>query len=330
MKKIKKTSLYISLLLIPSILSGCGTVEHAFRNNFKKSTDALNTSSSLLPEQVLFNAESLSANDNFSEAIRLEEFGPSTNLSIKRSTKQGYSGLCIAGVLYNYDFNLDVKNLVSLYLYDINNDGYRDLCITLNDNRGNYVFIYDLKKEDYLFQLESITRFEDHSGYSFLLDNNAILGVECITDVDSTSITEYGIVSYNSAFGVYVDWNNYLNISGFVLTVTDRSGNALVRQTVNSTFSKASATLSVRDINDFYIKPLGDVKVGTEYMHIALRNRGIGMTPQQNNPSDYSSENGYRFDYAYSYGTTNYNEDTRIAVHCSGYSLNLDLIIRVN
>ena len=108
MKNIKKASLYISLLILPSILSGCGTVEHVYYRSSSKSTSKVpSVSLSLPPEQVSYNMESFFASNDSSVDIPLEEFGPDTNLRIERSSRSSES-LVIAGKVYSYDFRLDV------------------------------------------------------------------------------------------------------------------------------------------------------------------------------------------------------------------------------
>ncbi len=331
MKNIKKASLYISLLILPSILSGCGTVEHVYYRSSSKSTSKVpSVSLSLPPEQVSYNMESFFASNDSSVDIPLEEFGPDTNLRIERSSRSSES-LVITGEVYNYDFRLDVLRLVSLYLYDANEDGYRDLCITSNNRQGNSIFIYDLKKEGEIFYLEPIRRSDNSvDSYSFSLDGSNMLYAECSSIVNSRLNSEYGVVSYSSNYGVYVDWKNYLNVSGFMLTIRGSDGAAIISSVVRSTVANVSTTLSRRKSYSFFIKPLEDVDAGEEYMHFAYRNSGVTFNPTTFKLSEYSEEaDGKQFCFSFSY-SQNTNDNTNLTVHFSGYSLNLNLYIPAN
>ena len=303
MKNIKKASLYISLLILPSILSGCGTVEHVYYRSSSKSTSKVpSVSLSLPPEQVSYNMESFFASNDSSVDIPLEEFGPDTNLRIERSSRSSES-----------------------------EDGYRDLCITSDNRQGNSIFIYDLKKEDEIFYLEPIRRSDNSvDSYSFSLDGSNMLYAECSSIVNSRLNSEYGVVSYSSNYGVYVDWKNYLNVSGFMLTIRGSDGAAIISNVVRSTVANVSTTLSRRRSYAFFIKPLEDIDAGEEYMHFAYRNSGVTFNPTTLHLSEYSEEaDGKQFCFTFSY-SQNTNDNTNLTVHFSGYSLNLNLYIPAN
>lgn len=124
----------------------------------------------------------------------------------------------------NPKFNIDVsknltqengafkaKGVYAVYVYDINKDGYRELCISATDeNNTDYSYIYDLKNNEYLYYIKDCDVQNVCRHYHFYLDNIALAISKDKNDSTGAVSSTYskGLILYSKERGVYTSWIN--------------------------------------------------------------------------------------------------------------------------
>ena len=106
----------------------------------------------------------------------------------------------------------------AVYVFDANNDGYRDFCTVKSDGSGViywYVSIYDLHNNKEIYRhWERL-----HFSYFLNLKDNDLFVRQVKTYFDDETINE-GKLSFNEDKGVYIDWNKNYDIADFDVTIT--------------------------------------------------------------------------------------------------------------
>lgn len=110
------------------------------------------------------------------------------------------------------DTNFTVNDVDALYLYDANQDGYRDLCVSGSVDTipyADYCAIYDVKNNERIFYIiDSVVNA--YNDYHFSLVNNKLVltkdrcGKSAIVDQTYAD----GRIEYSKDKGVFVKWNN--------------------------------------------------------------------------------------------------------------------------
>ena len=113
--------------------------------------------------------------------------------------------------------------LMSLYAYDVNEDGFRDFCMCFYNGMGRYITIYDFKNEKEIFYLDETASFT-HGNYNLVLETNDVdssLSVYRNDDNDKPyNTTESGEFHYSESRGVYLIWNNYFEKKDYTLSTS--------------------------------------------------------------------------------------------------------------
>ena len=130
------------------------------------------------------------------------------------------------GISTNYSSIVPYRfsdQLMSLYAYDVNEDGFRDFCMCFYNGMGRYITIYDFKNEKEIFYLDETASFT-HGNYNLVLETNEVdsnLSVYRNDDNDKPyNTTESGEFHYSESRGVYLIWNNYFEKKDYTLSTS--------------------------------------------------------------------------------------------------------------
>ena len=327
MKKVKKSSLYISLLLIGTVLSGCGDVTHHYYSASKShsSVTLIPTSIPGAPAgQVVFTDGSAIFDDNINHDLHydipLEEFGDSTNIYIGLTDVEGY--FCILGEIDHFSVEYRIDIPTSLILYDANKDGYRDLCMTYEGL--NSVEIYDVHNDKQLYYIADNNVTSD--SYWLTLESNKLaihVGPEVNPYMESDNT---GYFSYSSTDGVYAYWDNYQKATKMSVSYMESSTG--ITGTVSDTQSVTTKKLTIKQKGRYYfwvkIEHPDTTSIVKNDIHIASRDRLIRIDTLGSN-SD-SEEYGFGYYLMFNFRNTNRTSDhTSVQFLCSGISMVLEL-----
>ena len=209
------------LLLIVFVLSSCGTSaissESSFNNASQESSvfeistsssDSTSASSNINANIKPFKVYDVYLDDAIPDpySFVLEEFEDQTfylgeNMRITNET---------------YGTIIDYSSAV--YVFDANNDGYRDFCTVRSDGSGViywYVTIYDLHNQKEIFKHWERLRYS----YFLLLKENDLY-VKQVNDYYTDETINEGKVSFDKSKGVYISWNKNYDISDFDVQIT--------------------------------------------------------------------------------------------------------------
>ena len=172
--------------------------------------------------------------------------------------------------------------LMSLYAYDVNEDGFRDFCMCFYNGMGRYITIYDFKNEKEIFYLDETASFT-HGNYNLVLETNEVdssLSVYRNDDNDKPyNTTESGEFHYSEAKGVYLIWNNYFEKKDYTLSTSGNrpdtlSGdgdsynlNLFMSWTVETNYT-GHFTLIITPTEEW-------VMIKTSEIHLLFRSRGF-------------------------------------------------------
>lgn len=160
--------------------------------------------------------------------------------------------------------NVQVLNAgASLYIYDVNNDGFRDFCVTEQSSSGAYctsLKVYDYQNKEEILNYQEAGRFN----YYFEINNNK-LGVFKTHGKYNESRYGEGVINY--AYKDHIKWDNIFDIKSIdvAFTYADpdhtevriRNNNNLIYTSVNKV-STYLLSLDVKGTNqtiypdDFY------------------------------------------------------------------------------
>ena len=118
----------------------------------------------------------------------------------------------------NEAYGTVVSPASAVYVFDANNDGYRDFCLVNSDGSGViywYVTIYDLHNQKEIFRHWERLRY---SYFLELIENN--LYVRQVNVYYSDETINKGKISFDKTKGVYIDWNKNYDIIDFDVKIT--------------------------------------------------------------------------------------------------------------
>ena len=276
MKKVKKSSIYISLLFITTLLSGCGTVEHYYFSSSRSHSKTIIYSDSRYsydhetpptsipggsifavpgPAVVFENGQELFKVRSEEVNLYLPEFGDNTNLIVTNGDTR--SGTKIVGTVFGHNFSYDVRGVHSMYLYDVNRDNYRDLCIVIGTDSSNKVIIYDLKADERIYYIEPAKAINNDCYWLSLEYNTLYINRgTAIEEFDESD--ERGTFCYSEQTGVYTQWNNHQHISGLSLYIYDENKQILDSYSISTeeTYRRSSMILNTYKRYWFAVKPV--------------------------------------------------------------------------
>ena len=234
MKKIKKLSLFITLLAVPFLTVACdmeshykyeGSGEHSISYIYTSvpgTTKIPTTTSSVTPistysfvetnpiiDPTLKNLAPQKIFDCYNDGYRLTspiyfdayEYTPSsfvvdTDLNIIQEGTNYYFGKALA-----------------LYLYDADKDGYRDLCMGYtegeNGETNDYVSIFSLVKNKEIYHLSEagiLNRGDYHFYADFAVERKLYLHKDILNSSFEQETLDIGEVKYYSSTGVSIEW----------------------------------------------------------------------------------------------------------------------------
>ena len=357
MKNVKKLSAYISLLFITTFLSGCGTVEHYYyarsRSNTRYVTETTSyvtptyssvssrSSSYSKPnpqDPILVFDDGLSlfkAGSKEDLWIYLPEYGDQTELMIKVTTNTGATTL--SGTVFGYQYNnTEINHIASLILYDINNDGYRDFCVTTQPGGSNRVAIYDVVNNERLYYLEAVSAI-NNDGYWFSLENKSLV-LHCSVYADTFDDTnDWAFMKYSTYSGVYAEWSNYLNLAGFSLNIRDTNANIIAASGVNNSNPNVRYSLVLDSYKTYWFCITPSFAENTwsttyftqtikENIHFGFCSDDVQfrsdatLTPSGIEPAEFPLYFAY-------YDVSSWISTATIQILCSGYVLTLELYL---
>ena len=108
--------------------------------------------------------------------------------------------------------DLKIEDVNAIYAYDINKDGYRDLCISTSTKTSpyaDYCLIYDVKNNKQLFYIVDTT-VNKYNDYHFSLEKDKLLLTKDSCDKSAVVEKTYsrGLMDYSKEKGVYTMWEN--------------------------------------------------------------------------------------------------------------------------
>ena len=108
--------------------------------------------------------------------------------------------------------DLKIEDVNAIYAYDVNKDGYRDLCITTSTKTSpyaDYSLIYDVKNNKQLFYIVDTT-VNIYNDYHFSLNNDKIVLTKDRCDKSAVVTQTYsrGYMDYSEEKGVFTRWEN--------------------------------------------------------------------------------------------------------------------------
>ena len=195
-----KHKLIINTLLL-TILCGC--------SNTVSSSDSQISASSNYTKPESFKVYDVYLDDGYpsNKTFVLEEFEDQSfyvddkSKAITNNTYGTVMGYCSA-----------------VYVFDANNDGYRDFCTVKSNGSGViywYVSIYDLHNQKEIFYYFERLRFS----YFLTLKDDALFVKQTKTYFNDETINE-GKLSFNKDKGVYIEWNRNYDISDFDVNIS--------------------------------------------------------------------------------------------------------------
>lgn len=328
-----------------TLLSGCGDVSHYYYSASKNhspsatfegdvastSINRTSTNSSVAiqaPSVVFTNGQDLfNYLDPNEVEINLPEFGEGTHLVVGNPHSETH----IEGEIERHTFDEKVQGISSLILYDINNDGYRELCYTICGGNRNNVTIYDLKNSQRLYYVEPASIISPSSYWLSLETNKLVIhrGSE-FTKLDDTN--DWGFLKYSEGLGVYADWVNHLDIEGFTLNLRDENMDLIRTINAPETNTRFSIILETYKTYWFCIKPI--VKQsgwGLVYATGLIENNiffafnSEDVKLRKEDGIEPPSSDGIEFPLYFAYYDDNqWVQTTTIQILCSGYVLSLE------
>ena len=258
------------LLLAVFALSSCGTSaissDSSF-NNASQESSVFNISTS--------SSDSTSASSNTNDKLKpfkvydvyLDDTIPDPySFVLEEFEDQSFyldKNKCITNETYG-----TVTNYSSaVYVFDANNDGYRDFCSVKSDGSGViywYVTIYDLHNQKEIFKYWERPR----NSYFLLLRENDLY-VKQVNDYYSDETINEGKLSFDKDKGVYIIWNKNYDISDFDVKITyaDPKHTPLTIKKVKDVYN-----VVVDNVSQYFfdIDIAADTDYGEEYIPISF------------------------------------------------------------
>ena len=150
--------------------------------------------------------------------IYLEDAGPQPGSFVLEEFDDNAFYVDEDSTITNKTYGTIVSYGSAVYIYDANNDGYRDFCAVKSDGSGViywYVTIYDLHNKQEIFKHWERGRF---SYFLSLKDND--LYVKQVKDYYTDPTINEGKLSFDNSKGVYLNWNKNYDITDFDTKMT--------------------------------------------------------------------------------------------------------------
>lgn len=202
MKKVKIKSLLISSFALLSLV-GCNhylSSEDSLSSNIEQSSNSISSSKVTYDKAEMIYDFDVDGKGEDAFTFTLDEFDETFMVSALRVLGKrglvGSNGCCL-----------------SLYIYDVNHDGYRDFCQTISIGSGiitKYVSIYDYRNNEIIYELNERMRYD----YSFYLEQDNYLGVKMI-DYSHQDTVNTGKIQFYDSTGPFVSWKNIYKINGY-------------------------------------------------------------------------------------------------------------------
>ena len=337
MKNIKKLSALLSLTSLV-LLSGCGEVSHHYYSASKSHSQTVISSSSSVISSVSTNPqEPATIFNNGLElfnyttpnelTINRPEFGDGSYLTVSNPSGETY----ISGEIHHISFEEKANGISSIILFDINEDGYRELCYTIGSAIRNSVTIYDLEHHERLYYLEPVYLLTP-SSYWFSLENNHLVihrGAD-ITQLNDTN--DWGFMLYETSKGVYADWSNHLNIEGLTLNIRDENMDLIRHIRTKDRNFRYSLVMDTYKTYWFCIKPITEAGTWSEVYESSLLKDNIffafcseDVKFRKESDIEHPISDGIDFPLYFAYYDDNqWVQTTTIQILCSGYTLSID------
>lgn len=314
MKNIKKTSFFISLLLLPLFVVGCDLESHykyegsgsrdiqytyipgspTYQYTYTYTyTQPPVTVTSISQPSVQYTNPNVNTSYRYLAPVKIfdsfkDGFIPATPLHF--TLQEYYPSSFIVDSNMNIiqeGTNRFYGHAYSLYMYDADGDGFRDFCMgdvdNVNGSYNEYLSIYSYFYEKELYYLYENNQL-NAANFRFLLSGSNLYAYESEYDFNGNErIKDYGLFAYStSRGGTYLQWNTYPNHeitsidAGFELA-TDLSRNYRYHA-----FADNEHTVRVDDVTMYCldIRLSGNTvteKSFKDYVHILNRYRYGGV-----------------------------------------------------
>ena len=310
-----------------TLLSGCGDVSHHYYSASKSHSESVSivptTSSStqfVKPSAtvVFDNGDTLFAtprSDDLHYDIPLEEFGSATNVYIGLNDQGKF--LCVLGEVNYYSVELRIDIPKTLILYDLNNDGYRDLCMCFA-TRGA-VQIYDLYNDEELYYIADSNVTID--GYWLSLENNGLMIHASDGIRPYLESLNYGYFKCEKNGRVYVEWNDYLDIGTLNVTYQNTNRDSFIAWGSSAANSQTDITVN-SGYYSFWVKGYNS-NIKKSDIHISARDSHTSFIVGTN-IEDNARGFGFSLAFNYSYNS-NGSRYMSFQVLCSGKAMKFNV-----
>ena len=314
MKNIKKTSFFISLLLLPLFVVGCDLESHykyegsgsrdiqytyipgspTYQYTYTYTyTQPPVTVTSISQPSVQYTNPNVNTSYRYLAPVKIfdsfkDGFIPATPL---RFTLQEYYPSS-----FIVDSNMNIiqegtnrfyGHAYSLYMYDADGDGFRDFCMGDFDNvdgsYNEYLSIYSYFYEKELYYLYENNQL-NAANFRFLLSGSDLFAYESEYDLNGNErIKDYGRFAYStSRGGTYLQWNTYPNHEITSISAGFELATDLSRNYRYHAFADNEHTVRVDDVTMYCLDVSFSGSRVTEqslkdYVHILNRYRNGGV-----------------------------------------------------
>lgn len=187
MKNVKKLSLLISLFAIAMPLVGC--------NHDGGSSNKVDK---LKPVKVF---------DWYHDGTV-----PTSSYSFEMEELENPKFTFYANNIKQANTSFAINNVNALYLFDANNDGYRDICVsgsTKTKKPLDYSAIYDVKNNKRIFYIvDTVAGLYNDYHFSLNLNSLVLTKDKCDNSAVINKTYSSGVMKYSEEKGVYVGWRN--------------------------------------------------------------------------------------------------------------------------
>ena len=197
--------------LLLSLLTSCNVVSlnsdsgESKSGNLSVGTSTSKSQGGELPVFEVFDVFGDRDNGRRADEFKLEEFGDSP---FKLESN---------GELTNGTCGADVSHAQSLFVKDVNNDGYRDFCMVSSSGSGVVYFfveIYDLHNREKIFTLSERQCFS-----YFLSIDDGDLAIRRVKQYYDDEEYGRGVFRFDKSRGVYVEWENKYHVNDFSFSI---------------------------------------------------------------------------------------------------------------
>lgn len=261
-----KKKLFIKLLLLPItlLLSSCGMNARSYSHNDRSSFSYKPASGSEIEDldlyakgrrifDAFYDYQGYQNEYEYRDEFRLSDF---PTITFIKNANGGFKTI-IAGE--------EIASVDTIYVADVNFDGYKDLCIgrMIENEKVNYaVFVYDVRNHNKILDLNEAADGGSSKDYAFNIKDD-LLVIESSYNCSLAALDRYGYFKNNNDNTVNVEWQKIqFEIQSFEEEIDEKihlyqGSDSRQRYIVNTSETFANLYVYINFVGDYSTSPYG-------------------------------------------------------------------------